>query len=197
MIIFNKHNIEAPYQELIRRYEEAQKANQPNIEAACLSTISAQALPHSRYVNIKYINNNEIIFFSNYRSLKASDIMSNSNIALNFFWSTTKTQIRIEGKIAKLDAARSDDHWKTRSKYKNALAISSNQSSLSKSYDEIKVSYESILKSADLSKRPKYWGGYSINPIYFEFWEGHKSRINKRHIYKKGETAWNQYFLQP
>tara|TARA_Y100000746_G_C15380685_1_gene398094 strand:- start:144 stop:737 length:594 start_codon:yes stop_codon:yes gene_type:complete len=197
MIIFNKDNMEAPYKEFIQRYKNAEKANQANIEAACLSTISAQIHPHSRYINIKYINNNEIIFFSNYRSAKAIDIVSNQNIALNFFWSSINTQIRIEGVITKLSASRSDDHWNIRSKYKNALAISSNQSSVIESYDEIKVNYESTLNSTDLSKRPKYWGGYIIKPNYFEFWEGHKSRINKRNIYKKDKTSWNQYYLQP
>ena len=197
MIDFNTTNMETPFHEFIKLYEDAKIANQPNIEASCLSTVSYQKRPHARYVNIKYINNNEIIFFSNYTSLKASDIKSNQNIALNFFWSSVNVQIRIEGKIKKLSDDRSDDHWKIRSKYKNALAISSNQSTVSNSYNEVIDNYENTLNSSDLLKRPPFWGGYVIKPIYFEFWKGHKSRINKRKIYKKKGAVWNKYFLQP
>ena len=197
MIEINITDSESPFHEFIKLYKNAELSNQKNIEAACLATVSDQMKPRTRYVNIKYINDNEIIFFSNYTSAKAIEINSNKNIALTFFWSSANIQIRIEGKINKLSGTRSDQHWKIRSKYKNALAISSDQSSLSGSYQEVIDNYNNSLNLDDLSVRPNYWGGYVIQPSYFEFWQGHESRINQRTIFKRNKTLWNKYYLQP
>ena len=58
--------------------------------------------------------------------------------------------------------------------------------------------YEEVLKhSEDLGKRPDYWGGFSFTPYYFEFWQGHQSRINKREVFEKNSDDWMRYFLQP
>jgi pyridoxamine 5'-phosphate oxidase len=197
MIEINITDLESPFHEFLKLYKNAEFSNQKNIEAACLATVSDQRKPRTRYVNIKYINDNEIIFFSNYTSAKAIEINSNKNIALTFFWSSANIQIRIEGKINKLSGTRSDQHWKIRSKYKNALAISSDQSSLSGSYQEVIDNYNNSLNLDDLSVRPNYWGGYVIQPSYFEFWQGHESRINQRTIFKRNKTLWSKYYLQP
>ena len=51
-----------------------------------------------------------------------------------------------------------------------------------------------ILKN---EKCPDYWGGYSFVPYYFEFWEGHQSRINKREVFEKIDNVWKHFILQP
>ena len=91
----------------------------------------------------------------------------------------------------------SDNHFASRSDKKNALAISSQQSRPVNSYEDVKNEYTSILNSENLYKRPSYWGGYSFTPYYFEFWKGHKSRINKREIYKLVGDEWMKSFLSP
>ena len=45
--------------------------------------------------------------------------------------------------------------------------------------------------------RPSYWGGYSFKPYYFEFWEGHASRINKREVFNMNGNSWKYCILQP
>ena len=82
-------------------------------------------------------------------------------------------------------------------KKKNALAISSNQSKQIDSYNQVKENYDKSFKNNDLKKCPEYWGGYSFTPYYFEFWEGHESRINKREVFDKIDGVWKHSFLQP
>lgn len=178
-------------------YTEALEAGQKNIEAACLSTVSQSNNPHSRFINIKYINPSEFIFFSNFLSPKGQHINHNNNVALTFFWNEANIQIRVEGVISRLDDIRSDLHWSGRLQSKNALAISSRQSSLVKSYEDILSNYDNCIKTKDLSKRPSYWGGLVIEPSYFEFWQGHKSRLNKRDLYQFKEGVWDHSILQP
>ena len=53
------------------------------------------------------------------------------------------------------------------------------------------------LKSADLNQCPDYWGGYKFTPYFFEFWQGHEKRINKRLCYKLIDQNWAKYFVEP
>ena len=80
---------------------------------------------------------------------------------------------------------------------KNALAISSNQSKPVSSYDQVHENYKKSLNNNNLKECPEYWGGYSFTPYYFEFWEGHKSRLNKREVYEMKNNNWDHYILQP
>ena len=80
---------------------------------------------------------------------------------------------------------------------KNALAISSHQSSYIESYEGVQQNFSKALNSSNLSECPEYWGGFLFVPYYFEFWEGHKSRLNKRDAYEKVDDAWNHHVLQP
>ena len=48
-----------------------------------------------------------------------------------------------------------------------------------------------------INKCPNNWGGFSCKPYYFEFWEGHESRINKREVFDKIDGIWKHSFLQP
>ena len=89
-------------------------------------------------------------------------------------------------------------HFHNRSIEKNTLAISSSQSSRIESYNEVIQKYKNTLKSiTPKTKRPEYWGGFSLIPYYFEFWVGHESRINKREVYESSDSNWNNYFLEP
>lgn len=196
MIKFNLIKDIAPYKIFYDMYEMAESASQRNIEAACFSSCSDEKIPHSRFINIKYVNDNEIIFFSNYQSAKANDIRSNKNVALTFFWNSINVQIRIQGTISKLDEKRSDKHWKLRKNEKNILAMSSHQSLPIASYEKVKKNYEKFVNH-DLSDRPNYWGGYVVFPNYFEIWQGHDSRINKREIFEFCNDSWNSFFLEP
>ena len=198
MIEFNNLNQEDPYMLFKKKYEHALKAGQRAIEAISISSFNKEiAEVDSRYVNLKFISNDEFIFFSNYDSPKASAFNSNKQIAASLYWSSINVQIRMKAQIKKTSKELSQKYFFNRSKEKNALAISSNQSEQIDSYSEVIENYNRSLKRDDLKKCPEYWGGFSFIPYYFEFWEGHESRINKREVFEKTEGIWERLFLQP
>ena len=139
----------------------------------------------------------DFIFFSNYNSKKARQFESNKNIAALFYWNKINTQIRMKAKIYKLEKSLSDMHFKNRLKEKNALAISSMQSMHVDSFDLVKKNYLHTLNNIDLEKRPEYWGGYKFIPYEFEFWVGHKYRLNQRTHFKLDNDYWIKTLLQP
>ena len=198
MIEINNLNQEDPYLIFKEKYEQALNAGQKAIEAISISSFNMEMVEvDSRYVNLKYINKDEFIFFSNYNSPKASAFNSHDQIAALLYWSRTNVQIRMKAKINKTTKEFNQKYFSDRSAEKNALAISSNQSKQIYSYSQVIENYNRSLKSDDLKKCPEYWGGFSFIPYYFEFWEGHESRINKREIFNKIDGIWKHSFIQP
>jgi pyridoxamine 5'-phosphate oxidase len=198
MIQFNNLSHETPYLVLKKKYNEASEAKQINIEAISISSYNKEISEvDSRYVNLKFVTNDEFIFFSNYDSPKASSFNSHNQIAALLYWPSINVQIRMRAKIKRTTDEFNQNYFFDRSEEKNALAISSNQSKPINSYSQVKENYNKSLKNDDLKKCPEFWGGYSFTPYYFEFWEGHESRLNKREVYKKIDDVWKHFILQP
>ena len=198
MIQFNNLNQEIPYLLFKEKYDLALMEGQKAIEAIAISSYEkATNEVDSRYVNLKFVTNDEFIFFSNYNSPKGSAFNSHKQIAVLFYWSSINVQIRIKAKIKKTSNEYNQQYFYDRLEEKNALAISSNQSTPIDSYNQVIKNYNKSLKNYDLKKCPEFWGGYSFTPYYFEFWKGHESRLNKREVYEKNDDGWKHCIIQP
>ena len=198
MIQFNNLSQELPYQVFKEKYENSLNAKQKNIEAICISSYSSKNNEvNARYVNLKFVSGRKFIFFSNYESPKSQDFKMHNQISACLYWSSTDTQIRMKAYIEQTSKEYNQAYFVNRDKKKNALAIMSKQSNSIHSYESLKNNYEMILENNDLTKCPDYWGGFSFIPFYFEFWEGHESRLNKRESYEYKNNEWAHGFLQP
>ena len=198
LIKFINDNNEGPYVQFKQKYNDAINENQKNIEAINISSYSSMLNEvNSRFVNLKYVDNKDFIFFSNYESPKAQDFTNHNQISALIFWNSINVQIRLKAIIKKTTKEFNNNYFQNRSKQKNALAISSNQSEPIKSFESVINNFNNALNNDDLQKCPNYWGGYSFTPYYFEFWEGHKSRLNKRNVYQIKENGWKQSIIQP
>ena len=198
MIEINNLPESKPYQLFLKYFNQAKSAKQESIDAIVISSFNKNTNEvESRFVNIKYILSEEWIFFSNYNSPKARDFKSHNQITVLFYWSSINIQIRIKATIKKTSASFSNKHFNNRLIQKNALSISSMQSNEIESHAKVIKNYEQVLKNNDLLERPKYWGGYSFVPYYFEFWKGHKFRINQREVFAKKDGSWIHSKLQP
>lgn len=198
MIKFSSINQDLPYQLFKNFYDEALEAGQKAIEAISISSYNPKKDEvDSRYVNLKFVINDEFIFFSNYDSQKAYSFNSHNQISALIYWSSINVQIRMRAKIKKTPTKFNNEYFSFRSLEKNALAISSEQSKPINSFMEIQKKYNKSLMNDDLTKCPDYWGGYSFMPYEIEFWKGDKFRLNKRDLYKKNKNAWDHFILQP
>jgi pyridoxamine 5'-phosphate oxidase len=189
-----------PYRIFQEYYFQAKKQKQPNIEAIAISSLNKNKNKNevdSRMVNLKYIINNEWIFFSNYNSKKAKQFIEHNQISAILYWPSINLQIRMKAKIKRTTDEFNQNYFFNRSEEKNALAISSNQSKIIHSFNTVQENFEKSLKNDDLKECPKYWGGYSFTPYEIEFWEGNKFRLNKRNLYIKDNANWNHFILEP
>lgn len=198
MIKFKNPSTHTPFIKLKKIYDEAVNANQERIEVIAISSYSNFLTEvNSRYVNLKIIDSEKFIFFSNYESVKSDEFSNHKQISALLYWDKVKTQIRIKGNINKTSSEFNNEYFSTRSPNKNALAISSKQSKKIDSYDNVKEKYRKSLKYDDLKKCPNYWGGYYFIPYYFEFWVGHEHRLNRRDEYTQTSSGWSHSILEP
>ena len=187
-----------PYLRLKAEYDAALENGQEYIEAISIASYSNdQEYVDSRYVNLKLIDGDKFIFFTNYNSKKSTQFMSHKQIAVNIFWQKTNTQIRIKANVRKSSKEYNNSYFRTRSPSKNALAISSQQSQAISSYSKVIEKYEEVMKNNDLKECPSYWGGYEFIPYEIEFWKGNQFRLNKRDLFVKVDKLWSHNILEP
>lgn len=164
-------------------FQEALKSEyllEPN--AMSLSTVDEDHSPRARVVLLKSFSNEGFVFYTNYKSKKASAIERNSKVCLSFFWPDTERQIIIKGQAEKLSAEDSDIYFSKRPRESSVGAWASQQSSViaSRAYlEERYVYYENHFRDHTLS-RPHFWGGYLVKPDQMEFWQGRSNRLHDR-----------------
>ena len=198
MIIFKNLSKDNPYKIFKHKYDQALAAGQQTIEAISVSSYSKKINQvNSRFVNLKFVNQSEFIFFTNYDSPKSHEFQEHNQISILVYWNTINTQIRMKATIKKTPIEFNKKYFAQRSFKKNALAISSKQSRKVNSYEDVIDNFNKELNSKNLKKCPDFWGGYAFKPFYFEFWEGHNSRVNRRHVFEKKQDLWEDYFIQP
>ena len=177
---------------------QASEAGIDEFNAMVLSTVSINGKPSSRIVLLKEISDdNHLIFYTNYHSKKAKDIMSNPNAALNIFWREMERQIRIEGMIKKTSRDSSRTYFKSRPVESQLSAIVSPQSESIKDLSEIRKKVDEYFLSGKKISLPENWGGYELMPEMVEFWQGGKNRLHDRIRYSKNGHFWFTDRLAP
>ena len=188
-----------PIQYFMNWFEDALKVSKQEANACVLSSVSSDNCPSSRVVLLKGVNENGFTFFTNYKSSKAKDIDANPNVALNFYWPELERQVRIVGIAKKITINDSDTYFKSRPRESQMGAWLSDQSKvigLDYNFMETLNSLESKFKDKEV-ERPLHWGGYCIEPIKVEFWQGRPSRLHDRLEYKIEDGKWIYKRLAP
>ena len=188
-----------PIKEFEIWFKKAKKENIIEPNAMILSTISKNNLLNSRTVLLKNITDKGFVFFTNYESRKANDIMHNNNVSVVFLWKKIERQVIIKGKAIKITKRDSKKYFDSRPEKSKIAAWASKQSKeLHNSNDLINrfKDFENKFKNK-LIPYPNFWGGYIIHPNSIEFWQGRSSRMHDRILYEKEKNKWNINRLYP
>lgn len=178
-------------------FTEAMQFHQFEANACILSTVSANR-PSSRVILLKEISTKGFVFFTNYNSRKGMELNQNPFASLNFFWPDLERQVRVEGKVAKIEPDESDCYFLSRPMESQVSAIISPQSSIIDSKQELLQIKNDFLSKGLKIQRPKNWGGFCLTPDYFEFWQGGADRLHDRIIYSaRNESQWLKNRLAP
>ena len=182
-------------------FEEIEEINgDDESNAMTISTIGLDGFPKSRVVLLKQFNKNGFVFYTNYNSEKGKAITQNPNLCLSFFWAKLERQVIIKGIASKVSDAISDAYFESRPIGSQLGAIVSNQSEIIASRkileDKLKK-LESEFKHKPIL-RPKNWGGFQVQPLEIEFWQGRPNRLHDRISYKiQADKSWKIDRLSP
>jgi pyridoxamine 5'-phosphate oxidase len=163
--------------------------------AMCVSTVSAQGAPSSRFVLLRDIDHG-LVFFTNYHSRKGVEIESNPQSCFNFWWGPLERQVRIEGSLEKVSAETSDAYFNSRPHDSKAASAASPQSQIIDSRKVVEDRMAELLSQSEV-QRPEHWGGYRLIPVAFEFWQGREARLHDRLRYERTESGWSRARLAP
>lgn len=188
-----------PIKQFEQWFQEAVQAELTEPNAFTLSTVDADAKPHSRVVLMKSYDEQGIVFFTNYESAKAKDLNHNSAVAINFLWLPMERQVRIEGIAEKISTKESLAYFVTRPHGSQLGAWVSPQSSIISSRSILEEKWAQMKRKFSEGKvpLPDHWGGYRIKPTFFEFWQGRSSRLHDRIVYTPDNSTWKIGRLAP
>ncbi len=161
-------------------------------ESVSLATASAGGRVSVRTVLLKGFNKNGFLFFTNYDSKKALQLVTNKNAALLFYWPESGRQVRIEGIAEKVPEEESVAYHKTRPRESQLSAWASHQSSVIPGRGYLEDQYN-VYKNRFYRKhveKPDYWGGFRIIPNWFEFWQSRKYRLHDRITFTLKNGLW-------
>lgn len=174
------------------------QVNEPT--AMNIATVDENGKPSARMVLLKEINEQGLVFFSNYHSRKGQEIEKNPFAAATFFWAELERQVRVEGKIQRLPESESDAYFSSRPYSSRIGAWASRQSEVLKSKTTLMSRAAGIATKYPLHvPRPPFWGGYLLLPEAVEFWQGRPSRLHDRICYHQNQQAqqWIKERLYP
>lgn len=194
-----KDIVKNPMEQFEKWFSDAVKAQifEPNVMT--LATADKAGRPNARIVLLKGFEADGFSFYTNYLSQKGKEIKKNPFACLVFFWAELERQVRIEGRIEKLDKETSEQYFHSRPTGSQIGAIASPQSQLIKDREVLENKVEELTqqyKDKNIPK-PAHWGGYIVKPTAIEFWQGRPSRLHDRIKYTFVNGSWKIERLAP
>jgi pyridoxamine 5'-phosphate oxidase len=189
-----------PIAQFHKWWQQALSSQIDEVNAMTLATASCDGVPSARIVLLKEFDERGFVFFTNYKSFKAMHLAENPKACLVFFWKELERQVRITGIVKKVTDEENDTYFHSRPKGSRIGAIASPQSTVIDSREWIDEAYLKILEEYKEKEpqRPAHWGGYRVQPIIVEFWQGRPSRLHDRIQYNLQETGkWKIERLAP
>ena len=176
----------------------------PEPLAAALATADSAGNPSVRMILIRGIGPAGIDFYTNHESRKGRDLAARPTAALTLWWPTLERQVRLSGSVARLSEAEAAAYFASRPRESQLGAWASAQGEPIAD----RAALEGALAAAArthaptpdvLPALPPHWGGYRINPVRWEFWQGGAYRLHDRFEYRRTtpDGTWETRRLQP
>ena len=182
-----------PIQQWHRWYDDAVEAGVAEPNAMTVSSNDAEGQPDARVVLAREVNDEGIVFYTNYESAKGVQLAGAPFASAVFAWLDLHRQVRVRGEIEVVSSEESDAYFASRPRESQIGAWASAQSQVITGREELEAAVVEMTQrfmGGDVP-RPPHWGGLRIVPSTVEFWQGRPSRLHDRFRYVlQPDAAW-------
>jgi pyridoxamine 5'-phosphate oxidase len=187
-----------PITEFLSAIERA-TSRQIDTAPVALATADAAGRPSVRMVLLRGVDERGFVFHTSYDSRKAQEMDVNPQAALCVHWPSMEEQIRVEGRVERLDDAESDAYFAGRPRGSQLGAWASRQSAPLATRERLEEEYRATERRFEGQPvpRPPFWGGYRLVPDRIEFWYGRPDRLHDRLLYVRDGEGWTITRLYP
>lgn len=190
-----------PLLQLRRWVDDAVRAGLYEPTAMVLATVDSTGRPASRTVLLKGIDEQGVLFYTNYSSRKGEELAGQPLCALHFGWYDLQRQVRLEGRAERVPRQQSEAYFHSRPRASQLGAWASPQSRTVTGREHLEERYAAVAARFGDGEipLPPFWGGFRVVPDRVEFWQGRPSRMHDRLRYGWSPTrsAWELDRLAP
>ncbi|MEN7547318.1 pyridoxamine 5'-phosphate oxidase [Rapidithrix thailandica] len=197
----DRHHVDSdPLKQFQYWFKEAEEAHVHDSTAMTLATADANGVPSCRIVLLKGIEEQKFVFYTNYQSKKGVELITNPVACLNFYWSELERQVRVDGNVEKVSEEQSESYFRSRPRESQISTWVSQQSQQVASREALEAKFAEIEKEYQNKEipRPPHWGGFAVDPLRLEFWQGRTGRLHDRIVFEKQTNGtWEIYRIAP
>ncbi len=193
---------DGPVEQFTHWLQDARGAKLIDATAMVVATADASGQPHARVVLLKQFDEAGFVWYTYQNSDKGQQLLENPQASILFYWRELERQVRIEGAVTKLEPSLADEYFYSRpegSRFSAAASLQSQPVDNRELMEDRVAKLHTAYPDGNVP-RPSVWGGYSLKPQRFEFWQGRADRLHDRFIYTRdGATSdtWSITRLQP
>lgn len=186
---------------LTQAWMDAARSSEPSdADAVALASVDSDGLPNVRMVLLRGLEPDAFVFFTNYESRKAEEILTSGKAAFVLHWKSLKRQIRVRGLAKKEDGEVADRYYDSRALGSRIGAWASQQSRPLANREQLMEDVRrEEARHGGGPLRPPFWGGIRIRPLEIEFWAEGAFRLHDRFRWSRSATdeSWCVKRLYP
>ncbi|MCL9685294.1 pyridoxine/pyridoxamine 5'-phosphate oxidase [Legionella maioricensis] len=187
---------------LLKKWLEEEKGlGVSNPQQAVLSTATLSALPRSRVVAIREINEEGMIFFTQKGTRKVTELINNPVAALTFWFEMSSREVIIEGTVVPLSVEENEVYWNSypreaQIRFYSYAATSAtpiaSKEILAKKKSQIELEYH-----GHPLPMSEFYCGFRFIPDRLVFYAYRIDELSDVAEYVRQENSWMKQLLSP
>ncbi|GAA2237517.1 pyridoxamine 5'-phosphate oxidase family protein [Herbiconiux moechotypicola] len=161
-----------------------------------LATASADGVPSSRTVQLLDVEEDALLFTTNFGSRKGVEMRATGRAAVSLYWRETAQSVNVTGRVVEADDAECDARFAEEARgVQVSRTVSFHGLPLDDEAEQL-GRFSALMASDEPVERPEYWRWFRIVPDAVTFWEGNPEALNRRLHYAWHDGAWTHGAIQ-